>query len=187
MSTDNGIYILKTKDQYRVVHLQNIENVYYSIIDKNWSYNKETKNKYVPSRIVEMFNDSKYTKDENKAIELAHKWAGSLPICEYGVNTITYNKTWKHILMDAKDYAVKEVNYIMQNNLEDKFKYDLPKLQKIADGYYLNKWLNKTQPHKNNDTINVSKSKYNCLKTMTNDLMNFEYFVNNLGGENKNR
>lgn len=33
MSADNGIYILKTKDQYRVAHLQSIDNVSWSIID----------------------------------------------------------------------------------------------------------------------------------------------------------
>lgn len=185
MSADNGIYILKTKDQYRVAHLCAIDNIYYSIIDKNWCYNNETKNKYVPTRIVEMFHDSRYTKDESKALELAHKWASSLPICEYGVNTITYNKTWKHILMDAKDYAEKEINFIKENNLEEKWEYDLPKLQKIANGYYLNEWLNKIKSHKENNNVKVSKSEYNCLKTMTNDLMSFEYFINNLGIETR--
>ncbi len=31
----------------------------------------------------------------------------------------------------------------------------------------------------------VSKEKYNCLKTMTNDLMEAEYFINNLGIETR--
>jgi hypothetical protein len=33
--------------------------------------------------------------------------------------------------------------------------------------------------------MNVSKAKYNCLKTMTNDLMEAEYFINNLGIETR--
>lgn len=33
MSADNGIYILKTKDQYRVAHLCAIDNVTWSVID----------------------------------------------------------------------------------------------------------------------------------------------------------
>lgn len=33
--------------------------------------------------------------------------------------------------------------------------------------------------------MNVSKAKYNCLKTMTNDLMEAEYFINNLGVETR--
>ena len=31
----------------------------------------------------------------------------------------------------------------------------------------------------------ISKAKYNCLKLMTNDLMNAEYFINNLGVETR--
>lgn len=33
--------------------------------------------------------------------------------------------------------------------------------------------------------MNVSKAEYNCLKTMTNDLMEAEYFINNLGVETR--
>ena len=33
--------------------------------------------------------------------------------------------------------------------------------------------------------MNVSKVEYNCLKTMTNDLMKAEYFINNLGVETR--
>lgn len=33
--------------------------------------------------------------------------------------------------------------------------------------------------------MEISRSKYNCLKIMTNDLMKAEYFVNNLGVETR--
>lgn len=33
--------------------------------------------------------------------------------------------------------------------------------------------------------MTVSKTEYNCLKTMTNDLMEAEYFINNLGVETR--
>ena len=33
--------------------------------------------------------------------------------------------------------------------------------------------------------MNVSKAEYNCLRTMTNDLMKTEYFINNLGVETR--
>lgn len=33
--------------------------------------------------------------------------------------------------------------------------------------------------------MNTSKAKYECLKTMTNDLMEAEYFINNLGVETR--
>lgn len=33
--------------------------------------------------------------------------------------------------------------------------------------------------------MTVSKAEYKCLKTMTNDLMEAEYFINNLGVETR--
>ncbi len=143
MSADNGIYILKTKDQYRVAHLQAIDNVSWSAIDGDWQNNKSTKGKCVPTRVVEMWGDCKFTRDEDKALRLAHKWASNLPICEYGVNIITYNKTWKHILEDAQKYAKEEIKFIKKNGKENWWNID--KLQRIADGYYLSEWLHRNK------------------------------------------
>lgn len=136
MSADNGIYILKTKDQYRVAHLCAIDNITWSLIDGDWSCNNKTRGKLVPTRVVEMWGNCKYTRDKNKAFEIAHKWAGSLPICEYGVNMITYNKTWRHILEDAKNYAEQEIAYIKKTKQNDWYKCKLTYLQRIVNGEY---------------------------------------------------
>lgn len=134
MSADNGIYVLKTKDQYRVAHLQAIDNVWWSLIDGNWQ-NKPCRNsKLVPTRVVEMWGYCKYTRDEGTALKLAHKWANSLPICEYGVNVITYNKTWKHILEDAKEYAEKEIDYIYKHPEDSYCLCKLDILKQILNG-----------------------------------------------------
>lgn len=135
MSADNGIYILKTKDnQYRVAHLQAIDNVCLSAIDGK---HKEL----IPTRVVEMWGNCKFTRDENKALSMAHKWASKLPICEYGVSVISYNKAWKHILEDAQEYARKEIDHIKKCNKESF--YNMDKLQRIADGYYLSEYLDR--------------------------------------------
>lgn len=165
LNSYNGIYILKTKDQYRVAHLLNIDNISQSVIDGDWYKNINEKRKYVPTRIVEMFGDCKYTRNELTAFKIAHNWANSLPVCECGVNVITYNKTWKHILQDAQAYAKKEINYI-NNNINKYIKYfgcfslrtweatKLPILQRIADGVYFNEWINRNKNimEKNNET-----------------------------------
>ena len=148
MSADNGIYILRTKDQYRVAHLQAIDNVSWSIIDGDWQNKKSTRGKCVPTRVVEMWGNCKFTRDEGKALSLAHKWANSLPICEYGVNVITYNKTWKQILKDARAYAKKEIEVIKQSGKENMWNYKLPQLQKIADGELLSEWINREKNYK---------------------------------------
>lgn len=106
MSADNGIYILKTKDQYRVAHLQAIDNVL-------WSYARNGRqSRLVPTRVVEMWGGGRFTRSREKALAIAYKWADRLPVCEYGVKIIRYNKKWKDILRDAKKYAKKEHEYI---------------------------------------------------------------------------
>lgn len=139
MSADNGIYILKTKDQYRVAHLRSIENIYWSIVDNSWYSN----NKYVPTRVVEMWGDCKFTKDWNKALNIANMLESNLSICEYGVRVITYNKTWKDILKDAEKCAKKEIEYITAHGKENL--WDMEQLYKIANGVYLKEWTNKSE------------------------------------------
>lgn len=134
MSADNGIYILKTKDQYRVAHLQAIDNIYWSAINGQ-------QERLVPTRVVEMWGDCKFTRDASRAFNMAHKLANKLPVCEYGVNVITYNKTWKHILEDAQEYAKKEIGYI-KNMHQERF-WNMDDLQKIADGYYISEYFNR--------------------------------------------
>lgn len=43
----------------------------------------------------------------------------------------------------------------------------------------------KVSERKRDGEMTISKEKYKCLKTMTNDLMNAEYFINNLGVETR--
>ena len=61
MSADNGIYILKLKDQYRVAHLQAIENIYWSEFECDISTAKRYNREIVPTRVVEMWGDCKFT------------------------------------------------------------------------------------------------------------------------------
>lgn len=140
MSADNGIYILKTKDQYRVAHFQNAEYMYYSAITDIYS------DEVVPSRAVELWGDGKFTRREEIALRLAHRWASGLPICEYGVNLIKVNETWKDLMKEARTYAKREVEVIKKAGTQDY--WDMEKLQKIADGYYLAEWLHREQYNK---------------------------------------
>lgn len=140
MSADNGIYILKTKDrQYRVAHLQAIDNAYWSAIDGGHQ-------ELVPTRVVEMWGYCKFTRDKNKALNIAHKWASKLPICEYGVNIITCDKSWKRILEDAQKYARKEIDSIKSWHQEGL--WDVDELQRIADGHYISEWENREKYYK---------------------------------------
>lgn len=113
MSADNGIYILACKDQYRVIHAMAIDNLY-------WSFLKHNNNtELVPTRIVEYFGKSKYTRDINKAREIAFNMEKKHPILEYGIRTINVNKTWKQIVREAKELAPKEIEDIKNNFHKD--------------------------------------------------------------------
>lgn len=138
MSADNGVYILKTKDQYRVAHIQGIDNIYFSFMDGDWRDIESKKNKYVPTRVVEFWGECNFTRSAKRAFEISNKIEKNLPICEYGVCVITYNKKWEDILNDAKRYAKKELKYIKKdedNNVTTNPYYKM-NLEKIVNGYY---------------------------------------------------
>lgn len=136
MSADNGIYILRTRDQYRVARLSSIDRLYWSYIDGSAREDTEHDAKPVPTRVVELWGGCRYTRDAGTALRLAYGWERRLPDCEYGVRVITYNKTWKHILLDAGSYAKKEIGHIAENGQA----CDLEELKRIADGYYLKQY-----------------------------------------------
>lgn len=109
MSADNGIYILETKDQYRVAHLQAIDNLSRDSL-QDGPEDRCAVDGLLPAKVVEMWGGCKYTRSRRKALEIAHRWAQSLPVCEYGVRIIKCGKTWKKILKDAEQCARKETD-----------------------------------------------------------------------------
>lgn len=124
MSADNGIYILKTKDQYRVIHAQAIENLWWSYIDM------DNEDEIVPTRIIEYYNDSLVFTDETKVQKVANIMLKNFPYVEYGIQTIKVNKTWDEIVNEAKELAPKEIEAIKNNN-DGRWDYSLQRLEKI--------------------------------------------------------
>ena len=124
MSADNGIYILKTKDQYRIIHAQAIENLW-------WSYiHKESQDDIIPTRILEYYNDSPIFTDEAKVQKVAFSMLNNFPYVEYGIQTIRVNRTWDEIVNEAKELAPKEIEAIKNNN-DGRWEYSLRRLEKI--------------------------------------------------------
>jgi len=100
------------KDQYRVIHAQAIDNLTYSHIDKN---NREL----VPTRIVEYYGNSKYTRNINMARNIAFSMAKRQPILEYGISEIKINKTWNQIVREAKLLALKKLKQLIRIMMVD--------------------------------------------------------------------
>lgn len=130
MSADNGIYILKTKDQYRVTHAQAIENIYWEHGNTYAYYLNCQHEKYVPTRVVEYWGDCKYTRSAEKAQQIAEAMLRRIGFVEYGIRTFTYNKTWKHIVEDAKKQAVIEIQYLKEH---DGSEWKIERLQRILN------------------------------------------------------
>ena len=92
-SADNGIYILKTPDnkgsfEYRVVHAQAIDNIYWD--DNNPNGNTEGN----PVQVVNYFGNCTVLTHQDHARHLAESMAKEVladdfcPILEYGINEI---------------------------------------------------------------------------------------------------
>lgn len=126
MSADNGVYILETRDQYRVIYAHAIENLWYSHIN---SYNQEL----VPTRIVEYYSHCKYTRDKDLAFRIAKLIEKSNSYTEYGIKTFSTYKTWNQIVKEAKALASLEIEVIKKKNNNGKWDYDLSKLEEIIN------------------------------------------------------
>lgn len=85
MSADNGVYIAKFPDRYRITHAQAIENLSYPMSDEE---HKEYLESY--------FGKSKLYKTKEKALLAAHKLAENIEILEYGVSYIGAFEHWKN-------------------------------------------------------------------------------------------
>jgi len=75
MSADNGIYIHKFRDGYKVIHAQCIENIYW----------KRGKNKYNYRVLKEYFKESPLFNELKKALDYADKLYEKAGWTEYGI------------------------------------------------------------------------------------------------------
>lgn len=109
MSADNGIYILRTKDkQYRVIHTQGFYEINWSFVDM------EMCEEFVSTRIIEMFGSSKYTTNCEKAVSIARRLLDKQSICEYGIQVVPIDLTWRDIVHEATIYVEKEIKYVIE-------------------------------------------------------------------------
>ena len=115
MSADNGVYILKSKDGYRVAHAQAIENLYWWRIytcdckigsEEEWCKCKkcgaeiknEQREEINPIELKYYFGHCKVFKDVESALKEANRLFEEIisdpicPICEYG---ISYVRGWE--------------------------------------------------------------------------------------------
>jgi hypothetical protein len=89
MSADNGIYILETKGpEYRVIHAQNIEEVYGNFSDDSFRWQGD------PEVMLEYFSNAPVFTDEKKALDYAIELSHNYEYLEYGICQVTEFKDW---------------------------------------------------------------------------------------------
>ena len=87
MSADNGIYILQSKDGWRVIEAQAIDNLWWD------DYYKEIRTVLNPDMLLEYFGKCEVLKTKEEAMILATElyeeiMNSDFPICEYGISFI---------------------------------------------------------------------------------------------------
>lgn len=92
MSADNGIYILKTNKEYRVLHTKAIENIFDSLEE------------YIPEKVAEYFGECKSTKSAERAFNMAQKILKEVQLCEHGIKLLPfYEKSWEQIISEVNN------------------------------------------------------------------------------------
>ena len=113
MSADNGIYVLHTKDGYRVAHTQAIENIYWwdkekiccnkpkrnssDKCDNCGTFLEEERADPNPKMLKEYFGRCAVYKTQLEALRVAldleqKVLESDFPILEYGINSLEFTK-----------------------------------------------------------------------------------------------
>jgi len=87
MSADNGIYILESKDGFRVTEGQAIENLWW------WDEDAASRDELNPKYLIRYFGKCKVHKTSTEAMEEAKEMYDNImqsdfPILEYGISFI---------------------------------------------------------------------------------------------------
>lgn len=92
MSADNGVYILKTNKEYRVIQTKAIENIFDDLEE------------YIPEKVVEYFGKCKSTRNAEMAFKIAQKILKEVQLCEHGIKLLPFcEKSWEQITREVNN------------------------------------------------------------------------------------
>ena len=102
-----------------------------AIDNLNWNYDGLKEESYlVPTRVVEYFGGSKYTRSQETALKIAASMLKHTWICEYGISFIRLNKRWNQVVAEAMEHARKEIEYLNEHG-HGGYDYEISKLQQL--------------------------------------------------------
>ena len=121
MSSDNTILILASKNEYRLVHVQAADDLYFT-----WTGDPNT-SEPVCARVFEFFSSCNPLKEKDKVLLEAQRLYEELDYVEYGIQSVATDKTFKEIVEQAiKDYD-NEISSVRQmtHNLSFEHRKDI--------------------------------------------------------------
>ena len=114
MSADNGIYILKLKDQYRIIEAQAIDNLY-------WNPDSNTEQPDINlKQVVSYYGHAPSFDTRNAALEKAGQMLDDVYVCEYGINFINdlEKYTWDEIVKMANPKGKIKIVELKPNSFD---------------------------------------------------------------------
>jgi hypothetical protein len=118
MSADNTILILKTKDGYRVEHVQASDNLYFTWAGKD----KVDSSRPIAARIFEFFQASRFFKDTSSAFDAAIKLKDEIGYVEYGIEHICVDDTFEEVVIKTIAQLGYEIEAI--NKMEKRLNFE---------------------------------------------------------------
>jgi len=92
MSIDNGVYIIKYKNSYKVCEAQSIENLWWWNTDNKDTTKWEKRDEMNPEQVEKYFGKTEpyNSKEEalNRAMELYKETLEMFGMCEYGIQDL---------------------------------------------------------------------------------------------------
>lgn len=126
MSADNGVYIARFKDQYRVRHAQGLKTGLDGALCWSFITPEGMRRNFVSSRVVETFMGLISMNESNanvEAIRLSNECLEDdfCPICEYGIVRLDFSAfTWFGWCKKASQMARKEIQAIRDHDIDER-------------------------------------------------------------------
>lgn len=123
MSSDNGIYILKTKHpkdeskfEFRVIHAQAIENIYWDA-----KLGKETFSEVVPEEAASYFGQAEVFTNASAADMHASNLADECTYLEYGIRTLDHSDwVFEHFTDDELEKYFREADRLGEKRRQER-------------------------------------------------------------------
>ena len=155
MSSDNTVLILCTKNEFRVIHCQAADNLWFTWINPfklpesdSTDKDKIGEQSVISARVFEYFYDIDPIPNgllnmgaKEKALKQAGELYDDIGYVEYGIQLLNLDKTFREIALEALEQVKQEISYLSTSDtitLENKAMF-LDELETTLEN--IHEWL----------------------------------------------